>query len=78
MFPRLYLRGRQLRMVHLPAGLDAAATLQRHIDAARKARVAAALGLLNSRHERLAKGARADEEGEEQEEAGDDGQHGLA
>jgi hypothetical protein len=56
MYPLLFVRGKTLRMVHLPSGLDAAATLEQHIGRVKKQRVAAALDMINSRHERLAKG----------------------
>ncbi|KAF8067201.1 comta [Scenedesmus sp. PABB004] len=55
-FPSLYVKGRSLRMVHLPAGADAGALLDAHAAAQRRARVAGALELVNRRHERLAKG----------------------
>jgi len=46
-------------MVHLPAGLDAAATLDKHIEQLKKQRVAAALAAINKRHAPLAKGVGA-------------------
>eukprot|EP00878_Enallax_costatus_P014900 GHUV01015597.1.p1 GENE.GHUV01015597.1~~GHUV01015597.1.p1 ORF type:complete len:127 (+),score=18.48 GHUV01015597.1:92-472(+) len=56
-FPFLYVKGRNLRMVHLPGSLDPAAFLDQHIAQAKKQRVAAALDIVNKRHERLAKGS---------------------
>jgi small nuclear ribonucleoprotein (snRNP)-like protein len=53
----LYVRGRNLRMVHMPSGLDAAAALDTHIADLKAQRVSAALELLNRGHGRLAKGA---------------------
>lgn len=46
-------------MVHLPAGLDAASTLDQHIDHLKKQRVTAALAAINRRHTPIAKGVDA-------------------
>lgn len=61
-FPFLYVKGRNLRMVHLPANLDPAAYLDKHIEHMKKQRVTAALDVINKRHERLAKGSSAADE----------------
>lgn len=58
-FPFLYVKGRNLRMVHLPANLDPAAYLDKHIEQMKKQRITAALDVINKRHERLAKGSTA-------------------
>jgi hypothetical protein len=56
LYNSLFIRGRNLRMVHLPQGLDAASTLEQHIQQLKKQRVAAALAAVNKRHVPVAKG----------------------
>lgn len=59
-FPFIYIKGRNVRMVHLPADLEPGAFLDKHIQQVKKQRVAAALEIVNKRHERLAKGSSAE------------------
>lgn len=68
-YPFVFVKGRNLRMVHLPGNMDPAMLLDKHIEQMKKQRVAAALDVINKRHERMAKGsssatAAADEAGE--------------
>jgi hypothetical protein len=60
LYNSLFIRGRNLRMVHLPSGLDAGKVLDKHIDQVKKQRVAAALAVINTRHTRQAKGIDAE------------------
>eukprot|EP00882_Tetradesmus_deserticola_P006136 GHRQ01006460.1.p1 GENE.GHRQ01006460.1~~GHRQ01006460.1.p1 ORF type:complete len:146 (+),score=19.03 GHRQ01006460.1:79-516(+) len=55
-YPFLFVKGRNLRMVHLPGNLDPAILLDTHIEQMKKQRVTAALDVINKRHERMAKG----------------------
>lgn len=72
-YPFLFVKGRNLRMVHLPSNLDPAALLDKHIEHMKKQRVAAALEVINKRHERMAKGVSSGAAG--REEGGDQQQH---
>lgn len=55
----MFVRGRNLRLVHLPSGLDAAVTLDKHIAQLKKDRVTAALAAINRRHTPVPKGVDA-------------------
>jgi small nuclear ribonucleoprotein (snRNP)-like protein len=56
-YPFIFVKGRNLRMVHLPGNLDPAMLLDGYIQQMKKQRVAAALDVINKRHERMAKGS---------------------
>ncbi|KAF6251639.1 hypothetical protein COO60DRAFT_603735 [Scenedesmus sp. NREL 46B-D3] len=58
-YPFLFVKGRNLRMVHLPGDLNPAILLDKHIEQMKKQRVTAALDMINKRHERMAKGSSA-------------------
>lgn len=60
LYPTLFLRGSNIRFVHLPRAADAAAILDAHREKLRKGRVAAARSLLSQQHTRLPKGVEAD------------------
>jgi small nuclear ribonucleoprotein (snRNP)-like protein len=73
-FPFLFVKGRNIRLVHLPGNLDPAVLLDKHIEQMKKQRVAAALDIINKRHERMAKGSSsAAAQGEEVATAGASG-----
>eukprot|EP00879_Flechtneria_rotunda_P015361 GHRR01016059.1.p1 GENE.GHRR01016059.1~~GHRR01016059.1.p1 ORF type:complete len:141 (+),score=52.20 GHRR01016059.1:255-677(+) len=71
-YPFLFVKGRNLRMVQLPTGFDAAAAIDTYIEDLKKQRVTAALQLLNKRHERLGKGSLSAEAGAATGAASDD------
>jgi small nuclear ribonucleoprotein (snRNP)-like protein len=56
-YPFIFIKVRNLRMVHLPRNLDPVMLLEKHIEQMKKQRVAAALDVINKRHERMAKGS---------------------
>lgn len=60
LYSSLFVKGRTVRMVHMPAGLDAASMLEQHVSQLKKQRVAAATAAINRRHLPRAKGVEAD------------------
>jgi hypothetical protein len=60
LYSSLFVKGRTVRMVHMPQGLDAASMLEQHVSQLKKQRVAAATAVINRRHLPRAKGIEAD------------------
>jgi small nuclear ribonucleoprotein (snRNP)-like protein len=56
-YPFIFVKGRNLRMVHLAGNVDPALLLDKYIEQMKKQRVTAALDMINKRHERMAKGS---------------------
>jgi small nuclear ribonucleoprotein (snRNP)-like protein len=72
-YPFIFVKGRNIRMVHLPGNLDPAVLLDKYIEQMKKQRVTAALDIINKRHERMAKGSSSAAQGEEESFAGASG-----
>jgi len=60
MYTLLFVKGRQLRFVHLPKVFDAAAALDQYREKLKQQRVQGVMELLNKQHTRLPKGEEAE------------------